>query len=188
MKLLTERLGWPSRARSGLIGIAAFAHAANRSSWPIEESRCSAATKAAIRCERSEDQGADDRVTDFPDPRRCSMIHCAACSINSSHAPRRGTSSRKRPPTPARTAPIVSGRSWRAPDGPDILDLFPVRCDRGIPSFFAPASGKKRHAGRLRIRSQLPLRSGKRPARPLRGCTPLNLLSIAFFGLHGVID
>ena len=109
---------------------------------------------------------------DFPDPRRCSMIHCAACSINSSHAPRRGTSSRKRPPTPARTAPIVSGRSWRAPDGPDILDLFPVRCDRGIPSFVAPASGKKRHAGRLRIRSQLPLRSGKRPARPLRGCTP----------------
>jgi len=70
---------------------------------------------------------------DFPDPRRCSMIHCAACSINSSHAPRRGTSSRKRPPTPARTAPIVRQARSVTPEGSAFEANFRFEAGRDLP-------------------------------------------------------
>ena len=57
---------------------------------------------------------ATSRQRTKPDPRRCTTIRCAQCSIDNSDAPRHGASSRKRPFTTTRILYIASsGSQWR---------------------------------------------------------------------------
>ena len=114
---------------------------------------------------------ATSRQRTKPDPRRCTTIRCAQCSIDNSDAPRHGASSRKRPFTTTRILYIASsgcqslpGRAFKeCPRGGGCcrrtFRRFPrskAVFTRGAAVFVAerqPSAGDE-HAGTGRPRSQ----------------------------------